>query len=374
MSFSEPVDGGGSGGDTGEVDQFITVDGTTSRNTDAGDTLIVQDPTATVEINGREFSPTSIKVETNRYTQTDIAEVKGIWPDLDNRKPSTGAEIEISINGFRALTGTIDKSSSESEQSFTITASNIIKRLMREKIDNAFNEVTLQYLASYVDVFTPADVVTSGLPDITVSPDFNETPAINVVDQIATWGDVVWWVDPWNTVHIEPASPSIYKYGSEFIEVDPDAGEEDMPYNKVVVTGESPASLSETEDYVGGYRTYHMLSKDKVSATAGASEPVFTYSSKQIRTQQQAELVANALLKEFQRQRASGTVSLIGEGMRIRPFDVIEMPDIIGGTRYLASELTHRFNNDDGFITDVTCGGIIEEPVELTESPDSVRL
>lgn len=334
---------------------------------------------------GRYYAPLDIKIETNRYSAAGRAEVE-VYLDGESY-PEHGDLFFININGERVFTGKIQNPSNNGDGTWTITAFDGIKELKQKSTSRTFESAELEEIIRIVAGYAGYTPIVNIPNNITVSPDFDNTPVLSVIDQVSKWGNVLWWIDENNDLHVENPDPTIHRIDSQFIEKNPDAGESEQPYRRVIVQGESPASESKSAESSGGFGASHMLSKNPVSAIAGAGEPTYYYQSKQIRTEEQAEIAAQAILEEFQMQRAQGMVGIVGEGAPIRPFDVISMPRVLNYERYMAASITHRFNNNDGFITDVNCGGLIDGyvdgyPVEdwdesgnidLTEQ-DSVRL
>lgn len=341
--------------------RMVVTDGGGTTNLTAPTTYqggaLVQHPTVTVMSESGEIQPIDVKIETNRYKETSRADVHGLYKSVT--PPQENEEVVIHINDVKVFTGNIEEVNDKGDGTFTITAFDVIRQLIRARVESSFNEVSLEYLATYVATMTDAEIDID-LPNVTVSPDYDDTPGVIVLDQIAKWADAVWWVDPENVIHIKEADPEIHKFGPEFIEHDPSAGSKKMPYNRVMVEGASPASYSSTDTSKGGREAFHMLSKAPITSSAGEGKPVYYYQSNQIRTQDQADRVASAILKEFQRQRANGNVGIIGEGPPVRPLDVIEMPEELNNEQYLVSAIKHNFTNQDGLISDVNCGGLID--------------
>jgi hypothetical protein len=339
-----------------------------SAETDYDGAHVYQNPSVDVEVGGGELKPTNVSVKTNRFAETAIANVTGLWQAPGS--PEKGHSIQIDINGYRVFTGIVESPEDKGNGAVKVKGHDFVKQLIRTKFSRSFDQAPLRTIAEFLineanNAFWDISNLETELPgDIRVSPDFTNVPGTQTLDKIAKWGNVLWWVDERNVVHVAPADPEIHIFGPEFVKSEPSAGEKTIPYQKVVVLGESPASQSSGVSGPGGLGAMHMLAKEPIVATAGDGEPVYRYQSKQIRTQQQAENVAQAVLDEFKRQRATGTVTIAGEGPPIRPLDVVEMPEEIGSERYLVSTVKHTFNNDDGLITDIDCGGLIDGEVQ----------
>jgi hypothetical protein len=330
----------------------IAPDGETTATTRSGDGVIVQEPTVSVIADGTELHVTKLTLKTGRHTKAARLDVTGLW-DGDGT-PAKNSTITAVINGEPVFTGTVADPADNGDGSISVAAFDAVKQLSRYTVSTTFDLVSLEQIVETVASNAGVEVATVD-PDYhpSIVTEYDNTSGVQVLDQVAKWGHVVWWVDAQNRLHVEPPDPTVYAISADFIATEPTAGESDQPYQRVVVTGESPASTQ-------GRETAHQISKEPVRATAGFGEPVYSYESKQIRTQAQADAAAQAILEEFQRQRAHGTVTIVGEGAPLRPFDVIEMPPELDSERYLVSELTHTLSNQDGFVTDVGCGGLID--------------
>ena len=325
-----------------------------------GDTLY-QTPEVSVSIEGEEFRPTSVKVETDRYTAAGMVETKGLF---DGNTPATGGELTADINSERVFTGTVNDISRTDEGLLSITAFDAIKTLAQTSINQTFDMADMEFMTNHIAQKANIDAVVDIEWDMCLVPDYLGTKSTTMLNQIAKWSGKNWWIDAENTLHMGDPEPTVHQFSEDFIKAAPSVGDKEIPYNKVVVYGQSPTSQSAEESDRGGDQTQHMISKENLRGEAGDGDNVYRYESKQIVNQRQANIAAQAILDEFQMQRASGSVPIVGEGAPVRPLDVIEMPSSYDNERYMVSSLTHRFNNDDGFITDVQCGGLIDGYVD----------
>lgn len=331
--------------------------GSLSSPTEFNSNAIVQAPTVDISVADLEFKPTEITVETSRFAETARVDLIGLWNG--EGAPSKGTPIELNINGERVFTGDVEKSSNQGDGTIKVVGFDLVKRLLRTKIDKNYNSVDLERIVK--DVADAADATFSSVvpEDVIVSPDYNNTAATQVLAQVSKWANALWWIDEFNVIHVGPPLPETFNIGAEFVKPDPSVGTRNIPYERVVVQGLSPASQS-IQGLPGGLESIHMLAKDPIVAIAGEGEPTYTYKSKQIRTKRQAENTAQAILDEFRRQQASGKFKLVGEGAPIRPLDTVVMPEVLGGDEYLVNSVKHTFNNSDGFISDITVGGFID--------------
>lgn len=320
--------------------------------------VISQHLTQRVEIAGQEFLPTKIKVEKTRYSEAGRAEIVGLWEHPST--PNSGEELTININGVRVFTGDIEQVNDKSGDRYNLVAFDGIKEMMKTSITQTFDQAEILEVVNYIEDHVSIEIESNFGEICQVSPKFNGESALSVVDQISKWGNLIWWVNEYNELIIGEADPTIYEFGPELIEDDPDASKKRPPYHRVIVEGGATASKSRTGKAIGGSSAYHVLSKRPVTAIAGEGQPTYRYKSKQIITERQAQNAANAILQEFKRQRAQGTVGIVGEGAPLRPFDVMQMPEELDDAKYLVSGVKHTFSNDEGFITDVDCGGLID--------------
>lgn len=329
--------------------------------TKVDDAIVYQNPTCGVTVRHQPLKPTKIKFEKTRYSSANRAEVVGLW-DHDE-PPKEGDWFVVGINGERVFTGHIDSVADKAHGSYKIIAFDAVKKLKKTSIYQTFEKASLEEIAGYVADKAGIDIDPEfpQTRSCLVSPVFDGVDATKVLNQLAKWGNVLWWCDEFNVVRINEADPEVFEIGPEFIEEDPDAKNKAPPYQKVVVEGGAAASKSaEVSEAIGGFPAFHTMPKYPITAEAGDGEPVYTYQSQQILTLQQAQNAAQAILNEFKRQRATGNVAIVGEGAPIRPLDVIQMPEELDRDKYLVSGVKHTFSNDEGFITDVNCGGLID--------------
>jgi len=208
---------------------------------------------------------------------------------------------------------------------------------------------------------------------------YTNTRAGEILKDLENPANSTLWVDVNNEVYFGPTNTSLHKL-SWIIETD--AGFQTPPYQSVKVIGddigtetangwEASSLIPKTENFsetdvslVGG--------EEKVNVSFGElEEPTFTYEDESIRTKQEARLTATKLLNNLQEQRASGKITIPGRPM-VDLLDVVEMPESFSRTRggeqfppaqYIVSEVTHRLNPSDGFITEISVGGLVNRYV-----------
>lgn len=95
----------------------------------------------------------------------------------------------------------------------------------------------------------------------------------------------------------------------------------------------------------------------RVDESEGLQEPTFTFRSREIKTQEQADKAAKKIIDELLNQTKGGNVTMVGRSY-VKPHDKLQLPDRFGGGEYLVNKVTHNFNSSDGFVTVVECGGL----------------
>ncbi|SEO71794.1 hypothetical protein SAMN05216388_101793 [Halorientalis persicus] len=375
----------------------------------------VQELSATVTVGNASFAPVELTVRTNRYSEA--AEVEASGPTGGDVLPDAPASIEI--NGERVFTGTADTVRQSGYGSVDVVAYDAIDRLHKTDIKADFQQASWTDIAREAaersDVpFTARHVGGSGgsggggndtdlvfdeiaddsidnlqqakedlqaaasdsqttSQQSTTSASVNGEDAIALLTRAATNANAIWFVDTggtlqWITYPGQSAAqipPSTTLHELQYV-LDASAGKRAPPYQRVVVTGSSPSSQSTDGDKPGGQGASHMLTREPVRAVAGSGEPTYHYADRDIRTDQQAQQAATKILGEFQSQQAGGWIDIVGDPT-IRPLDIVQLPDHLGGERYLVSGVTHELAPDIGYETRIECGGLIDDgPVQLT--------
>lgn len=316
-----------------------------------------QELSVTTTVDGTEYPTESVELVTDRYNTT--AELK---TDLvTESRPPEDADYSVDINGHTVFTGESAESTNKDALTAKVTGYDPIKQLKSVHVTATFNKAPISAIIGRA--CADADIaVTMSLPSVTTSADYTNTRADLIVDEMSKIGDAVWYVDTHGILHVEEdPDPTVFKL--KYV-LDTSAGKKTQPYRSVLVYGDSPASRD------GGQNVYALLSSAPVYGTAGEGEPQYITTNGNIRTQEEANNVAQSIYKEFQKQAASGYVKIVGWA-RIRPLDVIEMPDRWGSTRYLVSGVTHTVDNDEGFVTKLECGGLIDSIEKEPVDPDT---
>jgi len=236
-----------------------------------------------------------------------------------------------------------------------------------------------------------ADSDTDGL----IAREFTGETAAEILDHISEASNATWWVDSRNTVYFGPTKTAKHKLSWV---TETSAGKQTPPYKSVKVIGDNIVSnegwnkaqmLSESTGF--SERTLEGLGvENELVGSGGLTPPTYTYRNEGIKTQEEAENVANRLLNELQQQQSGGNVTIVGRPM-IDILDVIEMPDsfartstspeedaeFIPAAQYFVQKVTHTLNGRDGFTTKIECAGIAgryEGPVYELDADGNIFL
>lgn len=242
------------------------------------------------------------------------------------------------------------------------------------------------------------DVGTPVVEDLKVSFEKSQMFAADALDRMAEWAAMTWWVDRYDTLHFGHPNTRVHLLDEPYNHVvGTDAGKKSPPYRSVKVIGdgivseegwsgasqlaESPTvsqgNLPNLTSAVVGPKSQEveeaLSTPEARNALARANfeggelvEPTYVYKSKEIKTSRQAAHVRDKIMSQLQEQQAGGWVDLVGRP-NLGVLDIIEMPDSFGNTNrgeqippaaYLVSTILHRFNDNDGFVTRVECGGL----------------
>lgn len=275
------------------------------------------------------------------------------------------------ISGEPVFVGTLQDVSNVDSLSNEITAFNVVYKLTQNTIDQSFKNATLTHIAETVLKTAGVESYTVNLPNESVSTEYTDVKCARVLDKITTVGDAVWRATISTSgnelkefVHVRTdPNPELFQLGNENPSGQPrgvletTAGKKTPPYQSVRVIGISPSSQSGH-----GQQSENLVSSSPLVAQVGEGKPRYRFKSDEIKTARMAAQAAKQLHKEFQRQQKGGWVKTTGF-TGAHPFDVIQMPEFMGGERYIISELEHVIDNDEGFTTKITCGGLVDSGV-----------
>lgn len=332
-----------------------------------------------VSVGPWNYHVTEISNKTNKYNEIDTATLT-VLPMRNELEPEEQEEVEVEINGERIFTGFVGDVKDNRDGTYEITAFNQIHKLKVNNINvNVSNYMSVSKLLEN-HVFPKANIdnyeinlidtasILYGVKNIPpfdnrVTMDRNNTPAAQIVDDLAKLANAVWWVNSENKLIF--GSPHTQVQQLEYI-TDTSKGKTTPPYRSVKVVGDNVVSR-------GGWQDRNMVSKEPTVAARSIDiegdgkdyavrqellPPTFVYKSKDIKTQKQAETIAERVAEKLIQQTKSGWVECVGRP-DLEVYDVIEMPEMFGGERYLVSGVEHTITNNDGYITRINVGGLI---------------
>jgi hypothetical protein len=352
-----------------------------------------QDVSLTVEVDGTEYPSDRVDHVTDRHDTCAESEMDLVTTDDASAISTIDSTTKLYINEELVFTGRPSNVENNGPLSLRVTAYDAIYDLKRM----TFRDITSEDAERISDV-PVAEIAEQEQPgsDVAEVRRFDDMPRTIVADRILSqtgyeynietvdnrpievssstqnvWDvlmervvkptDSVIYVDEENVVHITDDPPSkIYKLGQSNGVLETTAGKQTPAYQSVVVYGTSPVSEK-------GREASHMFPSTPVIGAAGEGFPRYWTNNDAIKTDNEAQQVANFLLKEFQKQQAGGNVTIVGDPL-IRPLDVIEMPDHMGSEQYLVSGVNNLCDTDEGYRTIVYCGGLIEESAPGTQS------
>ena len=264
--------------------------------------------------------------------------------------PSEGSPVAVEVNGEQVFEGSITDPQDKRTGVVGVTAYDAARDLKRASLTQSFDRASIgQITAAACQVAGVTPSLT--LPRLRTSAEYTDKRCDEVLGKMADMGGAIWFVDAENTVTVTTDVAAVTEdHQLEYV-LDASAGKSTPAYQSVRVYGASPASRK-------GQSSMHLVSSEPVVANAGSGEPEYTYEDDDIRTVQQAQNVADALLTKLQTQQKGGWIEIVGNAS-IRPYDTVTMPEHLGGEQYLVTGVKHQLNNDDGFITRLSCGGLI---------------
>jgi len=257
---------------------------------------------------------------------------------------------EVYLRDTLIFRGTIRNSKPGISLRTRLNCYDIAADLKRNTLTGTYNRASIAKITE--DALSKAGAVGNvDLPNVRVSPSFDDTRCDKVLNKVARWGDAAWWVSAENEVIVTTSITAETETHEPELIKDASPGKRTPAYRSVRVVGSSPVSRRG-----GQYR--NLVSSAPIVATKGSGQPEFTIRDNDIQSQEQAQKVADAVYKRLQTQQKSGWIDLVGDES-IRPFDTIQMPEQLGGEEYLVSGLRHKLTTRNGFTTRCNLGGLI---------------
>ena len=213
----------------------------------------------------------------------------------------------------------------------------------------------------------PSYVVNTPEQAYPTTKEFNNTPSFEALDEVLESWNWWWWCTADNTIWVDIDLPTREVELPYIIETS--AGKQTPPWQAVEVIGERVPEGARPGDSTSGE---HVIGKgSEIRATSGNGRPVFTEVNREIETEEQAQALADSIFSELLAQQKGGTITALGNP-ELRPFDIVRLPDHMGGEAYLASAITHTISDSDGYVMEIECGGLMdpgEGGEETTETP-----
>jgi len=259
--------------------------------------------------------------------------------------------MELTLRGDPLFSGTIRIAHEGVTDRVRLEAYDAAADLKRNNLTASYDRASIETIAE--DALDKAGVAGAfDLPTIRVSPEFDGKRCDKVLEKVARWGDAAWFVDARNVVNVTASIASATNsYQLEWVK-DASPGKRTPAYQSVRVTGSSAVSRRGL-----GYR--YLISSRPIVATAGSGSPVYEYHDNDIQTKEQAQNVADQILKKLKEQQKGGWVETVGHE-EIRPFDTVELPAHLGGEEYLVRGVEQTIDSRNGFVTRLELGGLIE--------------
>jgi len=310
----------------------------------------VDEVSVSVEAGGIDVKTIRGYSDTTRLNQAGVAEIKkGLATEL----PLEGDEFKMDINGERVFTGIVYSSSVNEDGTISIKAFDQFIKLKQaercaftenDRIRNIIKRILEAYDVDYrIQIDDDRKIVTT--------VELSHRKPEKVLWWLTKWLDILWWIDT-ETGELVVGNPSVEQKDIEFV-LGSNVENGSPTYEKVIAYGESPKSRK-------GQQTEHLVAKERLKGTAGNGEPVLRTKSRAIRSQEQADRAAKALLRESWIQAKMGTVDIVGRE-DIRLFDRMTMPEILGGQTHTVTGIRHKLSNEDGYTTTLSVGADPEE-------------
>lgn len=381
--------------------------------------FVHQDIDADIEITDKEtgeelqFKLGGLETQNTIYDKVDMADAIVVPTTTDWNFPSFKDDVEIHLNGETIYSGFVGevKEYEEWTLAFKVKCFNSLRQLKTTAVDIGTDEDFVMASDMLENVILPRSEITKynidldSLPTIALSNkhikdqgsfdtpiqfEQDQAQAATLVDRLARHTNSLWWFDGKGTFRFGDPDTEVFKLS--YVK-DSSAGKTTPPYQSVKVIGSGSAS-----QLPGGWRAGRLIPKRPVKAIRTLEnvmnmdtrhqlqhatddkidrqemdeqladayrvkqgdliEPVFVFRDKSIKTQREANAIANMLINELIQQTRQGWVEIMG-WERIEPFDVIEMPDFMGGEQYLVQGVEHTLDTSNGYITKVETGGLV---------------
>ena len=354
----------------------------------------------------------------------DASQIKmKVLPDDPLQDLSDALRCRLFINEHAIASGAIDSVSFNEDGTQTVHAYDAARKLKQFKMTRKFEQDPAQEAFNAVCekalVVNGQDLITQAAqqagvegPVTRFSFDANDDSCWKLLNKISIKTDWTWYVDAFDRIWL---ASDIYSNqsasGRENNVVDANGGEPDSrrpmqtkqlqyitdhsdglevpPYQKVVVTGDNVnvaeqlndaaeeaigepiEDITDEETDVDAASPINVRLSKKPAIGAAETDlytegdPIFAYSDKSIKTNDQAVNTAKQILKNFRQKQKGGEITVAGRA-DIRPFDIVQMPQADAneqffGEEYLVYKLKHTVDSSNGFTTKIFCGGLVDD-------------
>ena len=201
--------------------------------------------------------------------------------------------------------------------------------------------------------------------DFGVTLDIEEESCKSVLDKLANIAGGIWYINDKNQVVFGKPEVSEENQDGTPIEIkyvkEKDNGRVQPPYKGVkVVGGDISRTEVRFEENKVGITTKYVKTYNPTIVEKG-EKPRYKYEDPDINTREQAEKVAKNLLSKIKNREQSGSVTGLGNTEKISPYSIVRMPKQLGGYMFMTKFVKHNINNQDGFITKVGLGSLVNE-------------
>jgi hypothetical protein len=234
-----------------------------------------------------------------------------------------GATTELRIQDETVHSGTVQKSEPGTGDRRRITSFDVAHQLKQTILSVNFDtiaaDVAFQRVAGALDV--DLDIRFRITPRNTITTTFKEKQADQIIAKLTKLTDTISFVNPENELVIaDPAEVGTELQLTQVIDVS--AGAQRPQYQSVQVIGNTATAER-------GLDARHLISSQPILAEAGEGQPSFVFEDDTVGTQEQAQNVAESLLRKLKKQQQGGFVTVVGRP-DIRPFDRVTLPPAQG--------------------------------------------
>lgn len=361
----------------------------------------------------KDYKLTDLETELTEYAQVDIATATVVPTETDYYVPRFEDEVAVTVNDEDIYTGYVGDVKEDENGTFELKLFNAIRKLKTTAIDIGTEEefvlgsdmltntilpkvgIPEDKIDIQLDTYIPIPLAHKSIKseasqDIPVNFEESQAPAIRLVNKIAEATNSLWYVDGSGVFHFGDPDTEIYEL-SYVLETS--VGKTTPPYQSVKVVGGAAASDQNWNEApllpidptvvfrsiknVAVAQDREVIKKEEGNEFDPEEDlnsqqldvfevllgelipPTFVYKDKAIQSKKQAKAIANAVIDKLIKQTQQGWVEIVGWAP-LTVFDVIQMPDFMGGESYLVQGIEHNVTSD-GFTTKIHCGGLVDD-------------